>query len=147
MDLSKINTLGAVLTVSVLSICILIFTFRLLAYAKAEYWLGILLIVIVVPLTYLLFTAKQFQRPPIFYIQVGMIIAFLLIEFFVDYIFKLDFRNTTWMIIIYLIFFFGGTGGMIGIASLAGRIWMLISVGLFLIMTALALIQRAITGM
>jgi hypothetical protein len=147
MDLSKLNTLGAVLTVTALSICVLIFVFRLLGYARVEYWLGILLIAMLVPLAYLLFTAKDYQRPPIFYIQIGMMIVFLLIELFVDYIFKLDFRNVSWMIIIYLIFFFGGTGGLIGIASLAGRMWMMVSAGLFLVMTALAMIQRAITGM
>ena len=51
------------------------------------------------------------------------------------------------MLVPYLVLFFGGTGGMIGVAALAGRIWTLSAAILFLVMTALSLVQRAITGM
>ena len=74
-------------------------------------------------------------------------IGFLIIELFLDYIFKFEFRNTTWIIVIYLMFFFGGTGGMIGIASQAGNMWMIVAVILWLLMTTLSFVQRAITGM
>ncbi len=98
-------------------------------------------------MSYLILTAKQFQRPPIYYVQIGLMISFLIIVLFFDYIFKLEFRKVTWMVIFYLIFFFGGTGGMLGVASLSGKIWLIVSVILFLIMTTLAFFQRAITGM
>jgi hypothetical protein len=68
-------------------------------------------------------------------------------ELFLDYIFKFEFRKVTWILIPYLLLFFGGTGGMIGVASLAGRIWTLAAAILFLMMTVLSLVQRTITGM
>ena len=147
MEISKVNILGACISVIILAICSLVFIFRLLGYQKIEYWLGIALILTAIPLAYLLLTANHFQRPPIYYIQLGIMIGFLIIELLLDYVYRLKFRNVTWMTIIYLIFFFGGTGGMVGIASQASTIWMIVAVILFLIMTTLAFVQRAITGM
>ena len=147
MEISKVNILGASISVIILAICSLVFIFRLLGYQKIEYWLGIVLILTAIPLAYLLLTANHFQRPPIYYIQIGIMIGFLIIELLLDYVYRLEFRNVTWMTIIYLIFFFGGTGGMVGIASQASNIWMIVAVILFLIMTSLAFVQRAITGM
>jgi hypothetical protein len=43
--------------------------------------------------------------------------------------------------------FFGGTGGMLGVASHAGKPWAYSAIGLFLCMAILAFIQRAKTGM
>jgi hypothetical protein len=68
-------------------------------------------------------------------------------ELFLDYVFKIDFRNVLWLTISYVIFFFAGTGGLIGIASLAGKRWGTVAIVLFLIMTFLAFWQRAKTGM
>lgn len=145
--MNKIDTLGAVVSLYILSICILVFIFRLLGHHRVEYWLGIILLLSAIPLMYLLYTAKQFHRPWIYYIQVGIMTGFLVIELLLDYLFKLEFRNMRWMVVLYLIFFFGGTGGMIGIASQAGKPWTITAVLLFFIMTFLAFYQRAKTGM
>ena len=147
MEINNLNITGACLSILILIICSLIFIFRLRGNQKVEYWLGLILILMLFPLTYLLITAKQFQRPPIYYIQIGLMIAFLIIELFLDYIYKLEFRKITWITVIYIIIFFSGTGGMIGVATLAGRIWMIAAVVLFFIMTILSLVQRKITGM
>lgn len=147
MDINNLNIIGACLSLLILSICILVFVFRLLGNRKVEYSLGWILIVLIIPLTFLLITARQFQRPPIYYIQMGLMIAFLIIELFLDYIYKLEFRKITWITVIYIIIFFSGTGGMIGVATLAGEIWMIAAVVLFFIMTILSLVQRKITGM
>lgn len=93
MDLHRANLMGAVLAVIILSLCILVFIFRLAGFHK------------------------------------------------------LVFRKVTWIPIPYLLLFFGGTGGMIGVASLAGRIWTLSAAILFLVMTVLSLVQRTVTGM
>ena len=93
MDLHRANLMGAVLAVIILSLCILVFIFRLAGFHK------------------------------------------------------LVFRKVTWMLVPYLVLFFGGTGGMIGVASLAGRIWTLSAAILFLVMTVLSLVQRTVTGM
>ena len=130
-----------------LVLCILIFVFRLGGFPDIERILGVLFLLTGVPFLYLLFLARTHQRPGIFYIQISAILLFILIELSLDYLFKIDFRNVQWMTISYVIFFFAGTGGLIGIASLAGKRWGTIAIVLFLIMTFLAFWQRAKTGM
>ena len=59
----------------------------------------------------------------------------------------IDFRSIKWMTILYVMFFFAGTGSLIGIASRAGKRWGAVAIALFLAMTFLAFWQRAKTGM
>ena len=147
MDLHRANLMGAVLAVIILSLCILIFMFRLAGSHRLESWLGFLLILTCLPLLFLFIKALSFHRSSLYFIQIGIMIAFLILELFLDYIFKTEFRKVTWMLVPYLVLFFGGTGGMIGVASLAGRIWTLSAAILFLVMTVLSLVQRTVTGM
>ncbi len=74
-------------------------------------------------------------------------IVFIIVEFLVDWYPKIEFRNNLLIVIPYVMLFFGATGGMIGVASLAGKRWTVVTVLSFLIMLALAFIQRQITGM
>jgi hypothetical protein len=74
-------------------------------------------------------------------------LAWLVLEALLDYILKIDFRNVRWMVISYVVLFFAGTGGMLGVASNAGREWSISAIILFLIMAILTFVQRAITGM
>ena len=74
-------------------------------------------------------------------------ILFALVELIIDHILELDFRSTQWAVILYVMFFFGATGGMIGLAAQAGRRWVTVTSLIFLVMAALAFIQRAITGL
>ena len=74
-------------------------------------------------------------------------IVFIVIELLLDYIFKIDFRNIKWMTITYVIFFFTATGGMIGIASHAGKIWTITAIILFWVMTILSFVQHVKTRM
>jgi hypothetical protein len=147
MDISKANFLGSIVSLFILIISCLIFISRLYGQRALEYWLGILFLLTAIPLVYLLLTANQFRRPMLYSIQIVMMMAFLLIELFLDYILKINFRNIKWMTIIYVMFFFGGTGGMIGIASRSGKPWTISAILMFTIMTILAFVQRAITGM
>jgi len=147
MDIDKLNLLGAYTAIFILSISSLIFICRLLNQQTTEYWLGVGFILTFVPLIYLIITASQLERPALYYVQLGIMICFLIVELLLDYILKVDFRNTKWMTITYVMLFFAGTGGMIGIASQAGKSWTVISIILFLIMTALAFFQRARTGL
>jgi len=147
MDVGKLNLFGAVISIVILLSCILIFVFRLSNMKTLEYWTGIAFIITAIPLSYLLLNAKQYDRPSIYYIQIGIMIAFILTELLLDYILNVHFRNTRWMVITYVMFFFAGTGGMIGIASLAGRVYSVITISLFLVMAILAFYQRAKTGM
>lgn len=147
MDVVKLNQLGAYTSVFILSIINLIFIFRLLNQEVTEYWLGIVFIVSAVPLLYLIYTGVQLNRPILYFIQLGIMIGFIILELLLDYIFKFDFRHTNWMVISYVTLFFAATGGLIGLASQAGKSWTIISIILFFIMTGLAFYQRAKTGM
>jgi hypothetical protein len=73
-------------------------------------------------------------------------LLFIILLFFVDYVFKYDFRQTQWMVISFVVFYFAGMGGMIGVASLAGRGWTISAIILFIVAAILAFVQRAITG-
>ena len=147
MHIVKLNQLGAYTSVFILSIINLIFIFRLLNQEVTEYWLGIVFMVSAVPLLYLIYTGVQLNRPTLYFIQLGLIIGFIILELLLDYIFEFDFRHTNWMVISYVTLFFAATGGLIGLASQAGKSWTIISIILFFIMTGLAFYQRAKTGM
>jgi hypothetical protein len=98
------------------------------------------------PLIYLLVMAPKFDRPFLYYIQIGIMLICLIVLFLVDYVFKYDFRQTQWMVISFVVLYFAGMGGMIGIAAQAGRGWIVSAVILFFIAGVLAFVQRAITG-
>jgi len=83
----------------------------------------------------------------LYYIQIILILLFLLVELLLDYILKIDFRQVRWMVISYVTFFFAATGGMLGVAANGGRTWTISTVILFLVMAVLAFVQRAVTGM
>lgn len=147
MDINKLNLFGAYLATFILLTSSLIFVFRLLNLQKAEYWTGIAFMLSAIPIFYLVYASADFERPALYYIQLGLMIGFIIIELLLDYILKVDFRHTKWMAISYVMFFFASTGGMIGIASQAGKFWTIFSIILYLIMVALAFIQHAKTGL
>ena len=146
--MDQINVLGAVTTLAYFSSMILIFVLRLLGKPEYGRWLGLAQTLVAIPMVgYLIYTAAQFQRPRLYIIQLGLFLAFLLVELLIDYLWKLDFRQVRWMVITYVTFFFAAAGGMIGVASQAGSGWTVAAAILFLIMAVLAFVQRAITGM
>ena len=145
--LENTNRLGAIVTVAFYVSAILIFVFRLLDMPHFGNWIGYFEFLSAIPLIYLLLKAPQLQRPTLYYIQIGCMLAWLVVEAILDYILKVDFRNVGWMVISYVVLFFAGTGGMLVVAANAGRGWKFTAIILFLIMAALAFVQRAITGM
>ena len=72
---------------------------------------------------------------------------FVIFELVVDQFLMIDIRSAQWTVILYVMFFFGATGGMIGVASQAGKAWSITTVIIFLIMAILAFVQRGITGL
>ena len=144
MDL---NLLGAWTAVWIYVCCILTFSARLLHKPDLGHWFGYPLLLSAAPLFYLLFTAPRFGRPTLYYVQIGLMLVFLLVELLLDYIFKLTFRRVRWMVICYVILFFAGVGGMLGVAALAGHTWSITAIVLFFATAALAFIQRQATGM
>jgi len=140
------NLLGGIIAVFIYSLVTLVFLARLAGSERLEHVLGIVLIALIVPLLYLMFTARGMNRPPLYFIQLGLMIFYLLLELLLDYILKFDFRSVRWMTIAYVTIFSAATGGMMGVAAHAGKGWSFASIALFLVIMALALIQRRITG-
>ena len=140
------NIVGAIVAnlINVLVIAVLIA--RLSNKPKIEYRLGIILTLSIVPLAYLFITAIGFKRPFLYFIQIGLMITYLVVELMLDYILKVDFRQNQRIVIPYIMLFFSGTGGMIGVASHAGKVWIIVTVISFLIMTILSIVQHYITG-
>ena len=147
MEIERLNLLGAYIAVFILFTSILIFVFRLTNQQVAEYWTGVAFMLSIIPIVYLIYSSTYIERPKLYFIQLGLMIGFIIVELLLDYILKFDFRHTKWMAIPYATFFFASTGGMIGIASQAGKLWSIISVVLFFIMFGLAFFQRAKTGL
>jgi len=147
MLINRVNLYGA-LTANVINIStILIFVARLLEKPEFGHWIGIIIQFTIIPLFYLLYAARFLNRARIYYIQVSLMIVFIIVEFLVDWYPKIEFRNNLLIVIPYVMLFFGATGGMIGVASLAGKRWTVVTVLSFLIMIILAFIQRQITEM
>lgn len=140
------NLTGAVVAVLGYGLVIGVFAARLGGFPRIEYGLGLCLIALLLPLAYLLFKALGSERPVLYFLQLSLMIAYLLAELLLDYVFKVDFRSVRWMTIAYVTLFFAATGGMLGIASHAGKGWTYVSIVLFLLMAVLAFVQRAITG-
>ena len=144
--LEKTNLLGAVVAIAFYSSAILVFVFRLLGKPQYGHWLGYFEFLLAIPLVWLLFKAPQLQRPALYYIQIGCLLAWLVVEALLDYILKIEFRNVRWMVIGYVMLFFAGAGGLLGVAANAGRGWSIAAIILFLLMAVLAFVQRAVTG-
>ena len=142
----KLNLIGAITAQVIYVAIILIFAARLMNKSRLEYILGWVFMLTAVPLIYLLITAPTHDRPALYYVQIALMLVFIAAELLLDYVLKIPFREIQWMTVSYVTLFFAATGGMIGVASHAGRGWTVSSVFLFLIMAALAFLQRAVTG-
>jgi hypothetical protein len=145
--LEKTNLLGAIVAVAFYVSASLVFIFRLLGKPQYGHWIGYFEFLLALPLIFLLLNAQRLQRPPLYYIQIGCVLAWLVMEALLDHILKVDFRNVRWMVISYVVLFFAGMGGMLGVAANAGRGWSISAIILFLIMAVLTFVQRAVTGL
>ena len=145
--LERTNLIGAVTAIAFFVSAILVFVFRLLGKPQYGHWIGYFEFLLAIPLIFLLVKAPQLGRPALYYIQVGCMLAWLVVEALLDYIFKVNFRQVRWMVIGYVVLFFAGTGGLLGVATNAGRSWSIAAIVLFLVMAILTFVQRAVTGM
>jgi hypothetical protein len=145
--LRELNILGAFVAILFFVSAILVFVSRLLGRPQYGHAIGWFEFLLAIPLLYLLFKAPPLHRPALYYIQIGCMLAWLVLEACLDYIFKIDFRHVRWMVISYVTLFFAGTGALLGLASQAGGGWSIAAISLFLIMAILTFVQRGMTGM
>jgi hypothetical protein len=144
--LEQLNLIGAITTHVVFISSIITFSARIIFKLEPGHWIGIPLLLMVFPLGYLLLNAPKVDRPFLYYLQAILMLLFIILLFLVDYVLKFDFRQTQWMVISFVVYYFAAMGGMIGIASLAGRSWTISAVILFFVAAILAFVQRAVTG-
>jgi hypothetical protein len=145
--LRNVNILGAIVAIAFFLSAILVFGFRLAGKPQVGHWIGYFEFLLALPMIYLLLTGPRLERPVLYYIQIGLMLAWLLVEALLDYFLKIDFRSTRWVVISYVMLFFAGSGGLVGVAANAGRGWTLAAGVLFLLMAVLTFVQRAVTGM
>ncbi len=145
--LEKTNLIGAIAAIVFFASAILVFISRLAGKTQYGHWIGYIEFLLALPLIYLLLKAPQHERPLLYYIQISLMLVWLVVELLLDYILKIDFRQVRWMVISYVVLFFAASGGMIGIAAYAGRGWSILAVALFFVMAILAFVQRAVTGL
>jgi hypothetical protein len=144
--LAKMDLLGAIVAPIIFISSIVTFIARLYFKAQPGHWIGIPILLMVFPLGYLLLKAPGLHRPFLYYLQIGLMLGWIVILFILDFVLKVDFRQTQWMVISFVVLFFGGAGGMLGVAANAGRGWTISAVILFFITAILAFVQRAVTG-
>lgn len=126
---------------------IAVFISRILGWLEIERWVGFASSLIIVPLVYLFVVGLGTGRRKIYFVWLALMVLFALFELVVDQILRIDLRSAQWTVIPYVMFFFAATGGMIGVASQAGKAWAITTVIIFLIMAILAFVQRGITGL
>ena len=141
-----LDFLGAIVAHVIFISSIITFASRMIFKLQPGHWVGIPILLMAFPLGYLLLKAPEFNRPFLYYIQIGTMLVWLIVLFLVDYVLKYDFRQTQWMVISFVVLAYAGMGGMIGIAALAGREWTISAIILFLIVAVLGFVQRAVTG-
>lgn len=145
--IEKMDVLGASVAIAFFLSAILVFLFRLSGKPQYGHWIGYFEFFLAIPLIFLLLNAPRLERPALYYIQIASLLAWLVLEAWLDYILKFEFRNVRWMVIGYVMLFFAGSGGMLGVAANAGPVWSISAIVLFLVMTVLTFVQRARTGM
>jgi len=141
------DLLGAITANVYFLTVIALFTARLAGRQELGEWIGLVSILAMIPLAYLFVVGLKTDRPFIYFIWIGLMLLFLLFELIVDHLLKLNFRSNLRTAIPYIMFFFGATGGLIGVAAQAGRQWLYMAVALYLVMAAVAFIHRAKTGL
>jgi len=142
----KTELIGAITAHIIYISSIITFLARMFLGTGPGYWIGVPILLMVFPLIYLLVKARGDKQSALYFIQVGLMLSWIVLLFLVDYLFKFDFRQTSWMVITYVTWYFAGMGGMIGVAAKAGRGWMISAIVLFFIAGTLAFVQRGVTG-
>ena len=148
MGLPRISDLvGAITADAYMILIIVMFVARILGWLEIGRWVGLASSLVLIPLVYLFIVGLKTDRQAIYFVWLALMILFALFELIVDDILRVDLRSVQRVVIPYVMFFFAATGGMIGVAAQAGRPWTIVTSVIFLIMAALAFIQRSVTGM
>lgn len=114
MDAQLVRTadmIGAITANIYFMLIISVFAMHLVGHPEVGRWIGLASFLAVVPLIYLFINAFRTNRSFIYFLWLGLMILFLSAELLIDYILKLEFRSVRWATILYVVIFFGATGG------------------------------------
>lgn len=141
------NLVGAITANTYMLLVIAMFTARIFGCFEIGHWIGFATSFVLIPLICLFVVGLKTNRRTIYFVWLALMVLFALFELVVDQILAIDIRTSQWTVVPYVMFFFAATGGMIGVASQAGKAWAITTVIIFLIMAILAFVQRGITGL
>ncbi len=141
------DLIGAITANVYMLLIIAVFVARILGLLEISRWIGFTSSLVIFPLLYLFIVGLRTSRRKIYFAWLALMILFVLFELIIDQILRVDLRSQQSSVIPYVMFFFAATGGMIGVASHAGKTWAITTVIIFLIMATLAFVQRGITGL
>ena len=117
------------------------FLFRIFWKKEAGYYIGLIIIFLLIPLFYIFIKVPELMSPIFFYVHAGLVIAWILLKLLLDYILKIDFSAIGSAAISYVVLFFAAADRLIGIASCAGRQWTIISVIILWVTAILSFVQ------
>lgn len=146
MGVERLDLLGALTAYVIFLSGILVFGLRLAGQEQIGGAAGVPSLLMVFPLVYLLIRAPSVGRSWIYYVQISLMLLSLVVLFVVDFYPGYDFRDRLPLVIGFVVLYFAALGGMIGVASLAGRAWMIGAVALFFVTIVLAFWSRWATG-
>ena len=141
--IGRLNLVGAIVAHWIYAVSMLVFVLRLLQMPKLGHWIGLGVLAAALPLGYLLVKGPGAGRSILYYVQVGLMLVWLIAQFILDWWPGIEFRQTRWVVIPFVMLFFAGAGGMIGVAALAGRGWTISAVVMFLAMGVLCALLHA----
>jgi hypothetical protein len=141
------DLVGAITANVYMLLIIAVFFARILGLLDISRWIGFISSLVIFPLLYLFVVGLRTSRRKIYFVWMALMVLFALFELVVDQILMVDIRSTQWAVILYVMFFFAATGGMIGVASQAGKAWSISTSLVFIVMAILAFVQRGITGL
>lgn len=99
---------------------VILFICRTQKLEKAEYILGLIVVAMVLPLFFIIGFNFLKHREWSFYILPIFLILFLLVELYLDYIKKIDFRNSA-LVWPYIVLYYLSLMGMIGYTFLVNK--------------------------
>jgi len=141
------NLVGAITANVYMLLITAVFVSRILGWFEIGRWVGFASSLIIVPLVHLFVVGLGTGRRKIYFVWLALMVLFALFELVVDQILRIDLRSAQRTVVPYVMFVFAATGGMIGVASQAGKAWAITTVIVFFIMAVLAFVQRGVTGL
>jgi len=141
------DLIGAITANVYMLLIIAVFVARILGLLEISRWIGFTSSLVIFPLLYLFIVGLRTSRRKIYFAWLALMILFVLFELIIDQILRVDLRSQQSSVVPYVMFFFGATGGMIGVASQAGKTWAITTVIIFLIMAVMSFVQRGITDL